>query len=85
MQAKVGMLCLLNRKKYNKFKNKKQPELPENQTIWKSNNQGVKKKHSSRVVGGEETGSHGGEGMWHGYCPGGPGSCWKFGGSHICI
>ena len=26
----------------NQFKNKKQPELPENRTVWKSNNQGVK-------------------------------------------
>ena len=28
----------------NKFKNKKQPELTENQTIWKSDNQGVKEE-----------------------------------------
>ena len=26
----------------NKFKNKKQPEVTENQTVWKFNNQGVK-------------------------------------------
>ena len=43
------------------FKNKKQPELTGNQTIWKSDNQGDKKKHSSRPVGGSETGSWGGE------------------------
>ena len=37
--------------------------MPENQTVWKSNNQEVKlkKKHSSRPVGGEEMGSQGGE------------------------
>ena len=28
----------------NKFKNKKQPELTENHTVWKSNNQGVKEE-----------------------------------------
>ena len=34
-----------NQKKDNNiFKNKKQPELPENQTVWKSNNQGVKEE-----------------------------------------
>ena len=27
----------------NQFKNKNQPELPENQTVWKSENQGLKK------------------------------------------
>ena len=36
------MLYLLPQpKEGNKFKNKKQPELPENQTVWKPNNQGV--------------------------------------------
>ena len=29
------------KKDNNKFKNKIKPELPENQTVWKSNNQGV--------------------------------------------
>ena len=33
-----------NQKKDNKYKNKKQPELPENQTVSKSNNQGVKEE-----------------------------------------
>ena len=35
-----------NRKKdnNNKFKNKKQPQLPENKTVWKSNNQVVKEE-----------------------------------------
>ena len=32
------------KKDNNKFKNKKQPELPENQTVWKSDNQGVKEE-----------------------------------------
>ena len=30
------------KKNNNKFKNKKQPELTENRTVWKSDNQGVK-------------------------------------------
>ena len=56
-----------NRKKdnNNKFKNKKQPELTENQTVWKSDNQGVKKE-TSRQVGGVES-THGKE------AAGGPG------------
>ena len=32
------------KKDNNKFKNKKQPELTENQTVWKSDNQGVKEE-----------------------------------------
>ena len=35
---------LYNQKDINKFKNKKQPELPENRTVWKSDNQGVKEE-----------------------------------------
>ena len=31
-------------KENKQFKDKKQPELPENQTVWKSNNQGVKEE-----------------------------------------
>ena len=31
-----------NQNKDNTFKNKKQPELPENRTVWKPDNQGVK-------------------------------------------
>ena len=30
--------------------------MPENQTAWNSNNQGVKKKHSMRPVGGQLSG-----------------------------
>ena len=32
------------KKDNNEFKNKKQPELPENQTVWKSDNQEVKEE-----------------------------------------
>ena len=40
------MLCLLAQPKErnNHLKAKKQPELPENQTVWKSDNQGIKEE-----------------------------------------
>ena len=38
----------------------------------------LKKKHSYRPVGGEETGSWGGEDEWQG-------SSWRSGWSHICL
>ena len=42
----VDTLCLLAqpKKDNNKFKNKKQPELAENQTVWNSDNQRVKEE-----------------------------------------
>ena len=46
MEAKVDTLCLLA-----------QPELTENRMARKSDNKLIKKKHSSRLVGGVETGS----------------------------
>ena len=43
MEAWVDTLCLLAKpKEGQQFKNKKQSELTENQTIWKSDNQGDK-------------------------------------------
>ena len=45
------------KKDNNRFKNKKQTELTENQTAWKSDDQELKKKHSSRPVRGVEMGS----------------------------
>ena len=45
------------KKDNNKFKHKKQPELTENQTVWKSDRKDLKKKHSPRPAGGAETGS----------------------------
>ena len=36
--------CTTNQKDNHQFKNKKQPELLENLTVWKSDNQGVKKE-----------------------------------------
>ena len=50
-------LCTTKRRTTKNLKIKKQPELPENRTVWKSDNQGVKEKHSSRLVGEEEMGS----------------------------
>ena len=50
MEAKVDTLCLLA-----------QPELTENRMARKSDNKLIKKKHSSRLVGGVETGSRGRE------------------------
>ena len=41
----------------NKFKNKNQPELPENQTVWKSDNQGLKEESFM------QTGRRGGGGV----------------------
>ena len=45
-EAYVDTLCLLTQPKegQQQFKNKKQPELTENQTVWKSNNQEVKEE-----------------------------------------
>ena len=49
-----------NRKKdNNKFKYKKHPELPENQTVWKSDSQGVKEETFIQTDGGVKTGSRG--------------------------
>ena len=47
------MLGLLAQPKEGKdqFKNKKKLELPENQTMWKSNNQGVKEETFIQVAG----------------------------------
>ena len=45
------------KKDNNKFRNKKQPELTENQTVWKSDNQGVKEE---TLI---QTGRRGGDGQ----------------------
>ena len=82
MEAYVDTPCLLAQPKkgHQQFKNKKQPELTENRTVWKSDTKEIKKKHSSRPVGGVEMGSQaeriyrqggswqtqGGGGLWSG-------------------
>ena len=48
---------LHNQKDNDKFKNKKQPELAENQTVWKSDNQGVKEETFIQTGRRVETGS----------------------------
>ena len=59
MEAKVDTLCLLAQPKegQQQFKNKKQPELTENRTVWKSNNQRVKEETFI------QTGRRGGDGQ----------------------
>ena len=59
MEGKVDTLCLLTQPKdgNNKFKHKKQPELWENWTVYKSDNQGVKEETLIR------TGRRGGDGQ----------------------
>ena len=59
MEAQVDTLCLLAQPKegQQQFKNKKQPKLTENQTGWKSDNQGVKEDTFI------QTGRRGGDGQ----------------------
>ena len=42
------------------------PEPSENRAVWKSDNQGFKKPHSTRQVGGTESQRWGGEAVWSG-------------------
>ena len=57
MEVQVDTLCLLTQPKegQQQFKNKKQPELTENRTVWKSDNQGDKEETFIRPVGGAES------------------------------
>ena len=68
MDAQVDMLCLLAQPKegQQQFKNKKQPELTENRTVWKSDNQGDKEETFIQTGrrGGER--HPGGEDSWQG-------------------
>ena len=41
------------------LKTEKQPELPENRTVWKLTTNELKKKHSSRPIGRAQMGSTG--------------------------
>ena len=74
------MLCLLAQPKLgnNQFKNNKQPELPENITVWKSSNQGVKEEtfiQPSRRGREEQLGREDSQ----------QGSGWQTGRSHIHV
>ena len=46
MEVKVDTLCILAQPKerQQQFKNKKQPQLTEDRTVWKSDNQGDKEE-----------------------------------------
>ena len=72
------------RKNNNKFKNKNQPELPENQIVWKSNNPRVKEETFVQTCMRDGDWQPVGEDSWQG---GGwwtwRGSSWWSGWSHI--
>ena len=63
MEAKVDRLCLLAQPKegQQQFTNKKQPELTENRTVWKSDNQGVKEETLTQTGRGGGDWQPGGE------------------------
>ena len=50
----------------NKLKTKKPPELAENQTVWKSDNQGVKEETFIQTGRRGGDGQRGGEELWQG-------------------
>ena len=79
METKVDTLCLLAQPKegQQQFKNKKQPELTENRTVWKSDSQGDKEETLTQTSrrGGDAQLS--GEDSWQG---GG----WRTQWSHFC-
>ena len=58
MEVQAHTLCLFTQpKKGQQFKNKKHPELTENRTVWKSDNQGDKEETLT------QTGRRGGDGQ----------------------
>ena len=88
MEAQVDTLCLLAQPKegQQQFKNKKQPELTENQIIWKSDNQRNKEETFIQTSRRAETSRQGGEdspqgGSWWT----GQGGGWWSGQPHICM
>ena len=67
MEAQVDTLCLLTQpKEGQQFKNKKQPELTENRTEWKSDNQGDREKTLIQTGRRGRDGQPGGEDSWQG-------------------
>ena len=86
-------LCTIKRRTTTNFKNKKQPELTENRTVWKSDNQGVKEEtfiQTSRrggdgQLGGEDSGLGSGWRTRVGKAAlGGPGEMVNFGRADPC-
>ena len=66
------------KKDNNKCKNKKQPELTENRTVWKSDNQGIKEKAFIQTRRSGRDGQQGRNDSWQG-------SSWWRGQSHILM
>ena len=68
MEAYVDTLCLLAQPKeeQQQFKNKKQLELTENRTVWKSNNKGDKEKTLTQTGRRGGDGQPGAEDSWQG-------------------
>ena len=74
------------KKDNNKFKNKKQPELTENQTVWKSDNQGVKEETFIQTGRRGGDGQPGREDSWQGSgWRTGRGNGLQTGQSYICM
>ena len=57
-------LCLFAQAKEGQYKDTKQPELSENRTVWKSNNQGVKEETFIQTGRRGGDGQLGREDMW---------------------
>ena len=68
MDAQVDMLSLLAQPKegQQQFKNKKQPELTENLTVWKSDNQGDKEETFIQIGRRGRDGQLGRKDLWQG-------------------
>ena len=73
------------KKDNNQFKRKKQPELPENQTVWKSDNQGVKEETFIQAGRRGGDGQPGGEDSQQGSGLGVQSAGWWTGGFHISV
>ena len=80
METWIDTLFLSHNQKKdnNKFKNKNQPELPGNRTVWKSDNQGIKEETFTQTSRRGRDGQLGGEDSQQG---GG----WRTGQPHIPV
>ena len=74
MEAYIDTLSLLTQPKegQQQFKNKKQPELTENRTVWKSDHQGDKEETLTQTGRRGRDGQLGGEGTCSKVAAGGP-------------
>ena len=80
MEASVDTLCLLTLPKegQQQIEKQKQPEVTENRTVQKSDNQGVKEETFIQTSSKGRDGQPGGEDLQQG-------SSWRTGQSHICV